>query len=225
MSAAWRQRTSVVQLLLEDKSVAQMTDDRGRNIWHRIASNEDRRQSDDTTKLLFAMKDADTNVNAIDKQGQTPLHLTAYFGTIAIAEELLNHGHIDLEAVETHEGKTALHFAAANGDTEFIKLLLEKRADRFDSCKGGLIPLHLVCGCMEDAVDAAELLMGQEPEKQLESQTQEFMTPLHIAAAHGNEAVVNLILQTRSAIDVDARCEGGWTALHLASGRHMSDPR
>jgi ankyrin repeat protein/Mg2+ and Co2+ transporter CorA len=222
MSAAWRQRTSVVQLLLEDKSIAQMTDDRGRDIWHHIASNEDRRQSDDTTKLLFAMKDADANVHATDKLGQTPLHLSAYFGTIAIAEELLNHGHVDVEAVETHEGKTALHFAAANGDTEFIKLLLEKGADRFASCKGGLIPLHLVCGCMNDAVDAAQLLMGQDAERQLVSQTEELMTPLHIAAAHGNEAIVKFILQTRYAIDIDARCEGGWTALHLACGRHMS---
>lgn len=222
MNAAWRQRTQVVELLLRDKCITAKTDDRGRNIRHHVASDKDRKQSDDTTKLLFAIEEADASVNATDKQGQTPLHLSAYFGTIAIAEGLLHKTSINIEAVETHEGKTALHFAAANGEAKFVKALLESGANRFATCKGGLKPLHLACGCMTDAVDAIELLMGEDAKKQLESRTEENMTPLHIAAAHGNEAIVNFILQAKHGIDVDARCEGGWTALHLACGRHMS---
>jgi ankyrin repeat protein len=222
MNAAWRNRTQVVELLLKDKSIVEKRDAKERNIWHHIAIDRTRKQSDDTTKLLFAMEETDASINAVDDQGQPPLHLSAYFGTFAIAEGLLQKKNIDLEAIEAHEGKTALHFAAANGDAELIKALLEKGANRFARCKGGLLPLHLVCGCMKDAVDAAKLLMEHEAEKQLESRTEENETPLHIAAAHGNEAIVNAILQAKDVVDIDARCQGGWTALHFACGRRMS---
>jgi len=222
MNAAWRQHTQVVQLLLKEKSILERTDHKGRNIWHHIASDPKRKRSDDMTKLLFAMGEADASVHATDKQGHTPLHWSAISGTIAIAKWLLDKKSIHLEAVEKQEGKTALHFAAANGDADFVKALLEKGADRFIPCKDGLMPLHLACGCTSDAVNAAELLLRQGSRKQLESRTEEYMTPLHIAAAHGNEAIVNFILQAKHGTDVDACCEGGWTALHLACGRHMS---
>lgn len=222
MNAAWRQRTQVVELLLKDKTILEKRDARERNIWHHIASDKKHRQSNDITKLLFAMEVSDASVNAIDKKGHTPLHLSAFSRTFAIGEWLLDKKNVTPEAVETQEGKTALHFAAANGDADFVKMLLEKGADRLVPCKEGLIPLHLACGCSGDAVNAAELLMIKRPRKQLESRTEEHMTPLHIAAAHGNDAIVNFIIQAKHGIDVDACCQGGWTALHLACGRHMS---
>ena len=80
MNATWTQRTRLVELLLEDKSITGKTDGKQRNIWHYIASDQDRTQSDDITKLLFATKEADAVVNAIDNQGQTPLHMSALFG-------------------------------------------------------------------------------------------------------------------------------------------------
>jgi ankyrin repeat protein/Mg2+ and Co2+ transporter CorA len=222
MNAAWRKRTSVVEMLLQDKSIAKKKDKRGRNIWHHIASDKTREQSDDITKLLFSITEIDTDVHAIDLQGQTSLHLSAIFGTRAIAEELLAKKYPRLNAVEKHEKKTALHFAAANGDANFVKILLESGANRFAECDGGLMPIHLVCACDKDAVSAAKSLLEQEAERQLESRTEDKLTPLHIAAAHGNEAMVNLILHDYPPRDIDSRCEGGWTALHLACGRHMS---
>ncbi|GAB7333874.1 hypothetical protein MBLNU13_g05994t1 [Cladosporium sp. NU13] len=225
MNAAWKQRTRVVQLLLEDKSIAGAKDKRGRNIWHHFAAYGHIEAGDDTAKLLFASKEAGANVNATDVQGQTPLHLSAYFGTSAVAEGLLEKRSIDPEICERHEKRTALHFAAANGHANLIRALLERGANRFAPYEGGLLPLHLVCGCLDDAVNAAKLLMAKDARRQLESRTEELMTPIHIAAAHGNVEIVNSILQAQIPIDIDARCEGGWTALHLACGRHMSDPR
>jgi ankyrin repeat protein/Mg2+ and Co2+ transporter CorA len=222
MNAAWRKRTSVVEMLLQDKSIAKKRDKRGRNIWHHIASDDTRKQSDDITKLLFSIAEIDADAHATDLQGQTSLHLSAIFGTRALAEELLAKKHPKLDAVEKHGKKTALHFAAANGDADFVKILLESGADRFAECDGGSMPIHLVCTCDKDAVSAAAVLLEQEPERQIESQTEEKMTPLHIAAAHGNEAVVKLILRDHPPTAIDSRCEGGWTALHLACGRHMS---
>lgn len=66
--------------------------------------------------------------------------------------------------------------------------------------------------------------MGQEPKRQLESQTEERMTPLHVAAAHGNKAIVDSILQAPFPVDIDKTCDGGWTALHLACGTQVLPP-
>lgn len=222
MNAAWQKRTHLVQLSLQDKSMAERLDKKGRNIWHHIASDKTRKERDDTSKFFFAMDESDEKVNLLDHDGQTSLHLSAFTGTKAIAEELLEKKSPPINAVERHEKKTALHFAAARGDADFVELLLRSGANRLARCDGGLLPLHLVCACDYDAVRAAKILLEDGIGTQLESQTEEKMTPLHIAAAHGNEDVVKSILEAQPRMDVDVPCEGGWTSLHLACGRHMS---
>lgn len=102
--------------------MARTTDDRGRNVWHHVAADEHPKRSDDIAKLLFATKEVDAIVNAPDKQGQTPLHMSAYLGTVDIPEALLERRNIDLDAYEMHEGRIALHSAAADGDATFPTL-------------------------------------------------------------------------------------------------------
>jgi ankyrin repeat protein len=152
MNATWRNRTSVVEMLLQDRSIAKQKDKRGRNIWHHIVSDKTREDSDDITKLLCSVAAYDADVHAIDSQGQISLYLSAIFGTRAIAQQLLAKNYPKLNAIEKHEKKAALHFAAGNGDASFVKILLESGADRSAQCNGGLIPIHLVCVCDRDAV-------------------------------------------------------------------------
>lgn len=220
MNAAWKKRVHVIEELVRDQSIAMRLDKRGRNIWHHVAADVGLKWIDRSTALLFEHVDRELSANATDSVGQTPLHLSALFGTIAFAEELLEKRNPNVHATEWIQNKTALHFAAVEGNAEFVRLLLRCGANRSARCTGGITPLHLACECKRDAVEVVALLLDYDAANQLESRTEDNMTPLHIAAAQGNEQIVSFILKSHPYKNIDARCEGGWTALHLACGRH-----
>jgi len=64
------------------------------------------------------------NVNVKDRNGHTPLISASKQGHVDNVQDLLRRG-ADITA-SSEKGKTALHYAAANGQTEIVKMLIEK---------------------------------------------------------------------------------------------------
>jgi ankyrin repeat protein len=223
MIAGWKGRIDVVERLLRDGSIVKKKDTRGRNIWHHVASVNTHVRDEDIVKLLGMINENDASVNDTDNQERTPLHLCSIFATLNIAKALLESKRAIVGLAEPNENKTALHFAAAYGDHAMVKLLVGNGADRFALCNGNLLPLHLACGSEADNVDAVKILLASDADAQLNARTEDNMTPLHIAAAHGHIAIVETLLRTPDFTNVDAHCQGGWTALHLACGRQLAD--
>jgi ankyrin repeat protein/Mg2+ and Co2+ transporter CorA len=219
MNSSWRDRIELVKLLLEDRSIARMKDTRERNIWHHVAMDEKHIWDEGLVNLLLTIEEDDASVNQRDVQERTPLHKCSIFGTLTIAKALLNSKRATVDAAESNENKTALHFAAAHGKSVMVRLLIDHGAERLALCNGNMIPLHLACGCASDNVDSVNILLEEEAETQINARTEDNMTPLHIAADHGNIGIVKTLLATPGFANVNAQSQGGWTALHLACGK------
>jgi ankyrin repeat protein len=85
---------------------------------------------------------ADVNALATASFAQvTPLGTAATFGTLEIAELLLDHG-ADPEKTSDH-GNTPLHSAAANGNADLVGLLLARGANTGATTSDGRTPADL----------------------------------------------------------------------------------
>src|SRR5262245_7475822 len=117
------------------------------------------------------------------------------------------------------EGSTALHYAAEGGYLVAVKLLLDRKADARAANALQNTPLHEVCvtvgGTVEDAKNrraVAELLLAVRAD--INAKNKEGVTPLHLAAYHGNKDMVELLLSHKA--DVKAVDRKGRTPLHWA---------
>ncbi len=190
----------------------------------------------DTVVELVRLK-ADSG--AINKMGETALHLASEYGYTAIVNALGGQ-HVNLA---TRAGDTPLHLAARMGRTETVCELIQLGAQINAVDKDGQTPIHLAAlsGCAKTvaelirlggdsgAIDyrgqsalhlaseagfneVAVVLGGQN----VNHKTQEGHTPLHLAAISGHATTVLALI--RLGADLEIRYKNDFTALHLASG-------
>jgi uncharacterized protein len=95
------------------------------------------------TAHLHKLLDDDRELaTAWSGDGFTALHLAAFFGQLAAARLLVDHG-ADVRAVSRNPmAVEPLHSAAAKGSVEVCNLLLENGADPNARQQGGWVPLH-----------------------------------------------------------------------------------
>ncbi len=115
-------------------------------------------EAGDYLQLNGLLRNIPYNVDVVDRQGRTPLHVAAQLGRTAIAELLLSKGADVNRQVDSAQRPTPLHLAAARGDAEMIKLLLRYHADPSAVTRDGLTPRQLALK-MHHA-EAAKLLNG-----------------------------------------------------------------
>jgi len=83
------------------------------------------------------------NINAINKDGDTPLHIAVKEGNKKIAKFLLNQdANININAINK-DGDTLLHIAVKEGNKKIAKFLLNQGADINAANKDGDRPLHI----------------------------------------------------------------------------------
>jgi ankyrin repeat protein len=96
-----------------------------------------------------------------------------------------------LVKASTIEGRTALHIAVQNGDTDMVSLLHAGGAD-VDAKDGSKInPLHLAAAKEHAAIARMLLKAGADPNQQGFRHNE---TALHVAAVHGSERVAEILL-------------------------------
>ena len=85
------------------------------------------------------------NIHARNKYGRTCLHLACAYGHVILADYLIQHYGFNIEE-QDNDGNTPLHRAAANGvNTEIIKYLLSKGANKEALNKEGKKPYDVIC--------------------------------------------------------------------------------
>ncbi len=113
---------------------------------------------------------------------------------------------------KTNHGSSLLSIAAQYGQTDIVKLLLDKEIPTDLPNKDGDIPLHFAAYYGHDKV--ADTLVRANP-KSVNQPNYSQLRPLHLAALSGNDQVIKTLLEYGAEMDaVDAQqC----TALHMAS--------
>ncbi|KAF5718660.1 ankyrin protein [Fusarium globosum] len=136
------------------------------------------------------------------------LHLAAYFGNVAETQILLLETDPDLKDGDC---RTALSYAAGNGHSAVVKLLLKKGAniDRRDS----FLETALSRASVGGHVTTVRILL--ENHAQVDPVDYFNQTPLSLAAEMGHAAIVQLLLENRA--EVDSMTEDGQTPLLMAA--------
>ncbi|MBU1108054.1 MAG: ankyrin repeat domain-containing protein [Candidatus Riflebacteria bacterium] len=124
-------------------------------------------------------------------QGSTNIFSAASDGNVTALSQILELDATQLKAKEISLGESPLHFAAASGQCEVIKLLLEKGVNVNDTNDYMRTPLHYAS--VMGHFDAVKLLCGAKAN--IHALDARGATPLHDAAAAGHTKVYNYLIQ------------------------------
>ena len=141
-------------------------------------------------------------------QRLTAIHVTAIFGLDRLLEIIISKNQSDLEAIDSH-GRTALHYAAIEGNQQVLERLLEAGTSIDSTDNLSLPALHHAI--LHGHHDAMVLLL----EKGANLEAVHGSTPLHAACRSGHFKMVEYLLDRGS--KMDDRTKFGSTPLHFAA--------
>lgn len=150
--------------------------------------------------------------NALNKDGQAPLHLATAKGHFALASLLLKKG-ANPDLFNLYR-QAPLHMAALGGQAALTSLLLEKGANPDILNKHGQTPLHLVINSpapYEKHKSTLEVLLQKA---KIDAQDHQNQTPFHYAIKQGNLEIIERLLKEKGDFNLADRT--GKTPLHLA---------
>ncbi|KAJ5509678.1 hypothetical protein N7527_011821 [Penicillium freii] len=128
---------------------------------------------------------------ALDQMGRTPLHMTAVRGNRAALEELLKYHQFHVGMTDDRK-RTALHQAAASGNTDIIDLLIEHGAVIAYEDDEEKTPLHIAA--QEGQLKALQQLLTVTSE--VDKMDAKFQTPFSLAVEQGHTEIVSYLYET-----------------------------
>ena len=145
---------------------------------------------------FLVSKGAGININTQDMGGDTPLHVAAFSGYVAVAQYLVSQG-ADVN-IQNREGCTPLHQPLSqyslNNNLEMVKYLVSQGADVNAKDKKGSTPLHLAVSEKEKAEIAKFLISAGAG---VSIQDKYGRTPFDIAKKKRNKTVIEYFPGTK----------------------------
>ncbi|RBR20646.1 uncharacterized protein FIESC28_05163 [Fusarium coffeatum] len=197
------------RLVIHMKARINSIDNDGRSALHLSAASD---VLEDET--LPALINAGADINLVDYEGHTPLHIAIQHAHWSAATKLVQAG-ADLE-VRLPDGKTALHLTIAMRNQEFTQVLISRGAN-VDRKLREHTPLTMAISTRCTPITAALLDMGANPN--LPSRNGN--TPLLAAAATGHDETVRYLI-AHGADPTETHGQSGYTPMHMAA--HKDKP-
>lgn len=161
----------------------------------------------EAARILLEKKE--TNIEAKDGLGRTPLYITAMYGSNDVMTELINKD-ANIEAAEMIRQKKPLHAATENNNIEAVILLLQKGANVNAQDEYGNTSMHFAAE--NGSMNIATILLQSNAEADKKDNIG--YTPMHNAALYGNTDIVTLLVDNGA--DINAKSCSNTTPLHLA---------
>ncbi|XP_052003440.1 NF-kappa-B inhibitor cactus-like [Xyrauchen texanus] len=171
--------------------------------------------------LVEALLNAGADPDALDRNGQTALHLCCEHGEVDCLSVILKHYAHDSShhlEIRNYEGLTPLHLAVQNGDKKLAKMLLDSGAEfNAGDNKSGRSPLiHAVENNSNDMVN---FLI--ESGCNVNAQSYSGNTALHSACGRGQIEIVRILL--KNGADSSVKNNHNDTAIMVAKNKKVSD--
>ncbi|RHY51672.1 hypothetical protein DYB34_005795 [Aphanomyces astaci] len=161
------------------------------------------------TSIFHLLVQANFNVNAVDDEGKSPLHLACQYGHFAVVEILVKYQPVLNELTES--GMTALHQAVYNGvELAVVEALVEAKSDIENICSD----VYSADPIINDAVAQSDLNVVEyllEQGVNIEVTNNEGYTPLIVATQFKRHDVMALLLEKNAKLE--AADKNGCTAL------------
>jgi ankyrin repeat protein len=164
-------------------------------------------------ELVMYLITCGADVTAQNLRIGSPLHEAVHGRHKTVCEKLITVGKADVNA-DNERGLTALHFAAAGGDSELVTYLLACGADVTAEDEEGETPLHWAVSYGNIAV-CKQLVATKRVD--VNAENRDGMTALHITA-EANRVELAAYLLVHGA-DIAAQSRYGLTPLHIAVER------
>ena len=161
--------------------------------WHMACFNEN---SGVLEELLKNDNMPKTNIDSISVFGQTPFQYACKYGHKRNVELLIKYNENIRMGHRDSKSRTAIHFAANNGHTEIVELLLEQNIEANPSDLAGFTPLHLAC--MNGHFEIVQIYCAKKTPNlsniNFNARDPHGRTPFHYAAIHGHLKMTKLLL-------------------------------
>ena len=184
-------------------------DDAGNTLLHWATANGN-------LKLTEILIEAGADIDAMNNEGDAPIHLAARFGHTAIAGYLIDSADAN-KNVQNIQGFTPLHVASLYGQTDFIYMLFERGVDKDIVSKKRFGPLHTAVHSSD--IQTIQVLLDNEID--VEQRDNFGNTPFQHAILLGNVEISTLLLGQDANLN-HQNFEGN-SGLHLLSSSILTN--
>jgi len=170
---------------------------------------------DDLKRIAYLVEKKHADVNALDTQGESPLHNSIRKASLALVKYFVDHG-ADVNR-QDHDGWTPMMTAAWMDDAGIVHFLAAHKADPNGKGAAGLTPLAIAS---QNGKDVAAVALIEDHADANQTVGTGGYTPLMLAVAGHSMPTTQALIDHGA--DVNARNEGGITALMIAAAANQA---